>query len=44
MASQKVQFLRSAASFVTAAYSKVRLVPQDLHALNLELFTLPSLR
>jgi hypothetical protein len=53
MASQKVQFLRCAASFVTAAYRYVRLIPQDraaqaayddMHALNLALFALPSLR
>jgi hypothetical protein len=28
--------------FVTAAYCKVRRIPQDLRALNLELFALPS--
>jgi len=40
MASQKVQFQRCAASFVTQL-TFVRLVPQDLHALNLNLFSLP---
>jgi len=35
MASQKVQFLRCAASFVTAAYLYVRLTPQ-YSALRLE--------
>jgi len=34
--------LRCAASFVIAAYAKVRLIPQDLHALPAELFTKPS--
>ncbi len=41
-ASQKVQLLRSASSFVIAAYDKVRLILQDLRALNLEFFALPS--
>ena len=31
-----------AAPFVIAAYFNVRLIPQDLHALHLELFTVPS--
>jgi len=35
--------LRCAASFVTAAYVKVRLIPQDLRALPAELFTQPSI-
>jgi len=34
--------LRCAASFVIAAYAKVRLIPQDLRALPAELFTKPS--
>jgi hypothetical protein len=34
--------LRCAAFFVSAAYVKVRLVPQDLRALLAELFTQPS--
>jgi hypothetical protein len=34
--------LRCAASFVIAAYLKVRLIPQDLRALPAELFTKPS--
>jgi hypothetical protein len=34
--------LRYAASFVIAAYAKVRLIPQDLRALPSELFTKPS--
>jgi hypothetical protein len=34
--------LRCAASFVTAAYDQVCLVPQDLRALPAELFTQPS--
>jgi hypothetical protein len=33
--------LRCAASFVIAAYAKVRLIPQDWRALPLELFTKP---
>ena len=40
--SQKVHMLRCAASFVTAAYQQVRLIPQDLCALPLELFAKPS--
>jgi hypothetical protein len=35
--------LRCAASFVVAAYVKVRLTPQDLRDLPAELFTQPSL-
>jgi hypothetical protein len=35
--------LRCAASFVIAAYVRVRLVPLDLRALPAELFTQPSL-
>jgi len=34
--------LRYAASLVIATYVKVRLIPQDLRALPLELFTRPS--
>jgi hypothetical protein len=34
--------LRCAASFVIAAYFYVRLIPQNLRALHLELFSLPS--
>jgi hypothetical protein len=34
--------LRYAASFVVAAYARVRLTPQDLRALPAELFTQPS--
>jgi hypothetical protein len=41
-ASQKVHLLRSASSFVTAAYFYVRLIPQYLRALHLDLFSLPS--
>jgi len=41
-ASKKVHLLRSASSFVTAAYFSVRLIPQDLRALHLDLFSLPS--
>lgn len=37
-ASQKVQMLRSASSLVTAAYEKVRLIPQESRALPLALF------
>jgi hypothetical protein len=33
---------RCAASFVIAAYFSVRLIPQDLRALHLNLFSLPS--
>jgi len=35
-ASQKVRMLRCAASFVTAAYGTVRLIPQNLHALPVD--------
>jgi hypothetical protein len=38
----KAEGLRCTASFVIAAYFSVRLIPQDLRALHLELFTLPS--
>jgi hypothetical protein len=38
----KAEGLRCATSFVIAAYSYVRLIPQDLRALHLELFSLPS--
>jgi hypothetical protein len=34
--------LRCASAFVTAAYCYVRLIPQDLRALHLDLFSLPS--
>ena len=40
-ASQKVHLLRCASSFVTAAYFCVRLIPRDLRALHLDLFSLP---
>jgi hypothetical protein len=38
----KAEGLRCASSFVTAAYFSVRLIPQDLRALHLDLFSLPS--
>jgi len=38
----KAEGLRCAPSFVTAAYFYVRLIPQDLRALHLDLFSLPS--
>jgi hypothetical protein len=38
----KAEGLRSASSFVTAPYSYVRLIPQGLRALHLDLFSLPS--
>jgi hypothetical protein len=38
----KAEGLRCASSFVTAAYFYVRLIPQDLRALHLDLFSLPS--
>jgi len=38
----KAEGLRSASSFVIAAYFYVRLIPQDLRALHLDLFSLPS--
>ena len=38
----KAEGLRCAASFVIAAYFYVRLIPQDLRALHLDLFSLPS--
>jgi len=41
-ASSKVHLLCCAASFVIAAYFYVRLFPQDLRALHLGLFTVPS--
>jgi len=40
-ASEKVHMLRCAASFVTATYVKVRLIPQDWRALPLEPFAKP---
>jgi hypothetical protein len=40
--SEKLHRLRCAASFVIAAYGKVRLIPQALRALPLELFAKPS--
>ncbi len=39
--SEKVHMLRCASYLVTAAYSKVRLIPQSLRALPLALFTKP---
>jgi hypothetical protein len=42
MALSKVEGLRCAASFVIAAYFFVHLIPQDLRALHLNLFSLPS--
>ena len=42
MASQKAHLLRCASSFVIAAYPQVRLIPQDLRALHLELLSKPS--
>jgi hypothetical protein len=41
-ASEKDHMLRCAASFVTAAYVEIRLIPQALRALPLELFAKPS--
>jgi hypothetical protein len=38
----KAEGLRCASSFITAAYLHVRLIPQDLRALHLGLFSLPS--
>jgi hypothetical protein len=38
----KAEGRRCASSFVTAAYFYVRLIPQDLRALYLDLFSLPS--
>jgi hypothetical protein len=38
----KAEGLRCASSFVTAPYLYVRLIPQDLRALHLDLFSLPS--
>jgi hypothetical protein len=38
----KAEGLRYASSFVTAAYFSVRLIPQELRALHLDLFSLPS--
>jgi hypothetical protein len=42
MALSKAEGLRCAASFVIATYFYVRLIPQDLRALHLNLFSLPS--
>jgi hypothetical protein len=42
MALSKAEGLRCAACFVIAAYFYVRLIPQDLRALHLDLFSLPS--
>ena len=42
MALSKAERLRYPLSFVTAAHFCVRLIPQDLHALHLDLFSLPS--
>jgi hypothetical protein len=41
-ASEKVRMLRCASSFVIAAYDTVRRIPQDSHALPVELFPKPS--
>jgi hypothetical protein len=41
-ASLKVHPRCCAAPFVIAAYYNVRLIPHDLRALHLELFSLPS--
>jgi hypothetical protein len=38
----KAEWLRCASSFITSAYFYVRLIPQDLRALHLDLFSLPS--
>ncbi len=38
----KAERLRYASSFVTAAYFSVRLIPQELRAVHLDLFSLPS--
>jgi hypothetical protein len=38
----KAEGLRSASSFVTAAYFYVRLIPQDLRGLHPDLISLPS--
>jgi hypothetical protein len=38
----KVEGRRCAASFVIAAYFSERLISQDLRALHLDLFSLPS--
>jgi hypothetical protein len=38
----RVEGLRCAASFVIEAYFCVRLISQDLRALHLDLFSLPS--
>jgi hypothetical protein len=42
MALSKAEGLRCASSFVTAPHSYVHLIPQDLRALHLDLFSLPS--
>jgi hypothetical protein len=42
MALSKAEGLHCASSFVTAPYFSVRLIPQDLYALHLDLFSLPS--
>jgi len=42
MALRKAEGLRCASSFVTAPYFSVRLISQDLRALHLDLFSLPS--
>jgi hypothetical protein len=38
----KAEGLRCGTSFVIAAYFYVRLIPQDLRASHLDLFSLPS--
>ena len=42
MALSKAEGRRCAASLVITAYFYVRLIPQDLRALHLEFFTVPS--
>jgi hypothetical protein len=42
MALSKAEGLRCASSFVTAPYFSVRFIPQDLRALHLDPFSLPS--
>ena len=43
-ATEKVHMRRCASSFVTAAYGKVRLIPQESRALPLALFAKPFQR
>jgi hypothetical protein len=42
MTLSKAEGLRCASSFVIGAYFYVRFIPQDLRALHLDLFSLPS--